>query len=541
MASEKAESSLDFTVERYIEAIIPKKAHGLILSLAGVCALFSVILIHQRNRLGFIGLPLDDSWIHLSIARNFISGDGFGINPGRNLAASTAPLWTLFEAIVMLIVRDPVWCGVVSGFLASLAGCLVLWRFFSPLNYPLLFGFVSICYLLSDALTVWGFPSGMEIPLLYAFMFSLFWTYCFYPPLSMARLFLAPLLHGAVFMTRPETGFLFGLTLISTAFAAVKAKKSPLKVASIQLCVFALSLLPYFWFNFETVGKPFPTTFYAKVSLRHIGLSGLFLKLSWDSFVKVFALHPLQEYFRVIRYITLYHLPMVFFSPLGALFLSKRRDIYAGGGLMPSLGFLLFPLVVGVVSPTSAFSNAVHRYYAVYIPFIVILGSLGIYAAVELFGRKAFVFVLAVLLVFYSAPRRFNAGLHELTRNVLTAKELYVDMAKWLSKNLPQESLLAVNDIGAVSYYLRRPVIDIMGLASPEVWDYKKRALRHRMESKLKGFLKKMRVDYLLVNPNYYPYMLKLLKNCTEIKRWHTSVPIKRLISPQVLYKCVWR
>ena len=49
----------------------------------------------ERQVAGVSGFPLDDSWIHLHFARNLAEGAGFAYNPGRPVAGSTAPLWTL--------------------------------------------------------------------------------------------------------------------------------------------------------------------------------------------------------------------------------------------------------------------------------------------------------------------------------------------------------------------------------------------------------------------------------------------------------------
>ena len=52
---------------------------------------------------GEIGLPLDDSWIHLRFADNLAAGHGFAINPGVPVAGSTAPLWTLCLALAIAL------------------------------------------------------------------------------------------------------------------------------------------------------------------------------------------------------------------------------------------------------------------------------------------------------------------------------------------------------------------------------------------------------------------------------------------------------
>ena len=47
---------------------------------------------------GHFTYPLDDSYIHMTIARNVATGDGFGINRGVFVSASSSPLWTFLLA-----------------------------------------------------------------------------------------------------------------------------------------------------------------------------------------------------------------------------------------------------------------------------------------------------------------------------------------------------------------------------------------------------------------------------------------------------------
>ena len=72
---------------------------GLILAVAGVVALTFVVA--ELRVAGELGLPLDDSWIHLRFADNVAAGRGFAINPGVPVAGSTAPLWTLLLALAI--------------------------------------------------------------------------------------------------------------------------------------------------------------------------------------------------------------------------------------------------------------------------------------------------------------------------------------------------------------------------------------------------------------------------------------------------------
>jgi hypothetical protein len=58
------------------------------------------------------GYPLDDSWIHQVIARNLITGHGFGMVPDKPLSTATAPLWTLVMVIPGLLLGQNPFSGI---------------------------------------------------------------------------------------------------------------------------------------------------------------------------------------------------------------------------------------------------------------------------------------------------------------------------------------------------------------------------------------------------------------------------------------------
>ena len=54
-----------------------------------------------------IGFPLDDSWIHLTYARNLAVFGEWAFQPGKPSAGSTSPLWTMLLSIGFFIKLAP--------------------------------------------------------------------------------------------------------------------------------------------------------------------------------------------------------------------------------------------------------------------------------------------------------------------------------------------------------------------------------------------------------------------------------------------------
>ena len=54
-----------------------------------------------------VGFPLDDSWIHVQIARHVAAGQGWTYNPGEPTAASTSPLWVMLITPLFWLPGEP--------------------------------------------------------------------------------------------------------------------------------------------------------------------------------------------------------------------------------------------------------------------------------------------------------------------------------------------------------------------------------------------------------------------------------------------------
>jgi hypothetical protein len=73
---------------------------------------------------------------------------------------------------------------------------------------------------------------------------------------------------------------------------------------------------------------------------------------------------------------------------------------------------------------------------------------------------------LASILLF--AVFAFGVGVRTYQLDVAVIDQEMVAPAQWIAANIPPDELLAVHDIGAVGYYVQRPILDTAGLVSPE-------------------------------------------------------------------------
>lgn len=73
-----------------------------------IAAVLAVLFYLGISALIFrIGFPLDDTWIHLTYARNFAEHGEWAYRLGERSAGSTSPLWTVLLAIGFLLDLAP--------------------------------------------------------------------------------------------------------------------------------------------------------------------------------------------------------------------------------------------------------------------------------------------------------------------------------------------------------------------------------------------------------------------------------------------------
>src|ERR1044071_1742906 len=89
-----------------------------------LAALIAVLFYLITSELIFrIGFPLDDSWIHLTYARNLAEHHEWAFRLGERSAGSTAPLWTVLLAIGFFIGLGPyIWTYLLGWATLTLVG-----------------------------------------------------------------------------------------------------------------------------------------------------------------------------------------------------------------------------------------------------------------------------------------------------------------------------------------------------------------------------------------------------------------------------------
>ncbi len=484
------------------------------LLIAAALAAVAGFLANSRAANGVNGLPLDDCWIHLRYAQNLARGDGLSLNPGVPTPGATSPLWVALIAFLLRVGAPPV--GAAQALAAAFHALAALASFdLARLLLPRRAALAAAALCAALPALVWSGAGGIEVGLfnflaLHALRLHLL------DRGSRWRLALAQAgLLGLAAWARPEA---MGLAAVLAASGAWRALVQPASGRSVgrvlaqAVCLLALPLAiaaPYSAFCWVTTGRPLPTTFYVKASAP---------------FSPAFVGRCLGLFFEFL------HGECRLLAP-GAL--AAAASLVAARGrwrpVLPLLAWTLgLPVAYGVIGDTEAGANFGRHFY-IAAATAVICGVAGWRWLAAAAGRRldspaarrwALRVALAAMALDMADALVARARLFAL--NVSNIQHMQVRAAKWVVRNVPPGRRLAVNDIGAISFFADRPVIDLRGIATPAILPYLERYGRPGEATRDSGalvFIRRVRPDYLLVFPEWYPRTLAALEREGVLRR----------------------
>jgi hypothetical protein len=611
---------------------------------------------------GGLGLPLDDSFIHLQFARNLAAGRGLSYNPGELVTGSTAPLWTALLALLAYLPGSPVAWAQLLGSVLYLATVDATWRLARELGLSRGLAALAGCLTLGTGWLAWSALSGMEVPL---FALLSLWGIILHlrergevlaalrggpaaaattagsaavggvmaPPLAAAVLALAAL-------ARPE-----GLLLLALSFAddcllftragpraheaheahagtradkahavneadahairaaddaheikaadeaheiraahgaheirfadkpheikpaheaheiqaADEAEAGEIKPAAeggplvwhrppfrrlvtgalLAVCVLAGPLLFY-----RVAGGSFlPTTFGAKGGHLRQWLPNL---QYIDTVVAIF-LRP-QPF-------------MTLLAGGGVAALVARLGSRRDRGLLPALWVVLLPLFYSTISPSGAkvLVGNFGRYYFPLFPVVILLGLLSLEGAAAalrpgrgerpeeipeiMAARLRRTSVRVILVALLLAPTLLDLWAHVglYTFNLANVEASDVRAARWLAPRLPAQAVLAVNDIGVFKFLLPNRVLDLAGIANPDLSGEVRSLVAGGMpfERAMAVAVARRRPDYIAIFPAWLPHLAALL-DLQPLLRLRLEHNITMGADELVVYRTPW-
>ncbi len=122
--------------------------------------------------------------------------------------------------------------------------------------------------------------------------------------------------------------------------------------------------------------------------------------------------------------------------------------------------------------------------------------------------------------------------------NVDNINEMHVALGHWVVENTSPDAVLALNDIGAITYISERQMVDLAGLVTPEVIPLLRAP---DWASQLADFMAERDVQYVIIFPNWFPDLVTrrdLLEPVHQVTLEHNTICGGETM---VVYRAHWR
>jgi hypothetical protein len=395
--------------------------------------------------------PIDDSYITLTAARNLAEHNVFAVNPDAPVAGITSPLHVLLvglcgklvgvefadralglAAYLAAVLGTFVWVRQLEAGLAAAAVVAAMTALFGPLTFGALNGLETDLF---AALVVWSFVA-------------------FEASRTRPRVtYLVGALVGLAILTRPE-GYFLAAALFGVRGLELLRQKNWRGVLTLAGSVGITTALvaPYLAVNYAILGHVFPLT----VSAKRYFFNAVCQPFRRDLLITLAAPLLLVGFFAVL-------------APFALWANTWWRRLYA-----PAF------LTIFYLSYLTQFSGALSHYWGRYqhplLPLYLAALVLGGWRLSDLLrarvGKSGTVLLIA-LLVFWLLGAGVSGGMQQkIYRGALTTASeggYLMGVVHWLQQHSEPGEAVAAHDIGMVSYFSGRRIVDLVGLTDPAI------------------------------------------------------------------------
>ena len=452
-----------------------------LLVVAALLLPLALYLVRERQIAGAQGFPLDDSWIHLQFARNLAAGAGFSYNPGEPVAGSTAPLWTLLLGAGAVVASASLAMAKVIGVIVTLAAALITRRTALTWGTRPDVALVAAIALVWMGPLAWGALSGMEVSLAALLVAAALLAH------ARDRLLVSAACAALAVLARPEAFLLIPLL--------VAARPLTLRRAAVFTAVTVIVVAPAVLFSLSTAGTPYPATAAAKVEGGLVGWLGGVREPAAVTWIE----RPAAFFKEWLVWLATTHwlLPIAL-AP--ALILGWRRGGRTLG--LVELALIAHPLGMALLAPYRgpAFQEGRYSIHLLPLAVLAIAVAVGRPGQTAWWGGRRWVLGLAAAAWLAIAAATLVPAATRYAWGVQNINAMQVHLGRWVDAQLPKTARIALNDIGAIAFFSRRDVIDLMGLVTPEIIPY-----RRRGETGVMEYISETCPDYVIIFPAWFP------------------------------------
>ncbi|MFT4155804.1 hypothetical protein [Parafilimonas sp.] len=490
---------------------IRSKQQAVVLFLT-LCALVIPLVIIEWQVIRLTGgkliYPLDDTYIHMAIAKNVALYNNWGISPHAFQSASSSVLYTVLLGALFKLFSVSTVIPFIVNLVAGIILIFVIQRRLQKENI----GFIWQLFILLLVIFFTPLPiliiSGMEhtIQCLLSFLF----------------IFSFSAWAGSLDRTNPEQKpvpkslFIYGMAICSVRYEG-------LFIIAIACCILLyyrklaaafllgfISILPLIVFGVVSVGKEsyfLPNSVLLKASPVEIAGAG------FSGYVSDILIDKLTLAKTGITALATQRLLIIL--PLAYLLFRNQLKRKASYSLV-----ILFIVICTLLQLCFAKTGWFYRYEAYLIMCsVVIVSILAVKYTDQLRWRenKALlpVFLLISFFLFFPLVLRSSSAYSKAAQACKNIYEQQCQMANFINKFYNADTI-AVNDIGAVSFFNESTIIDLWGLADMDVAKAKKD--NYDTPAFLNGIVARHKVEFAIVYDSWFDPVL--LHQWKKVATW---------------------
>ncbi|MGD9148110.1 MAG: hypothetical protein PVI80_21275, partial [Anaerolineae bacterium] len=415
---------------------------------------------------------IDDAYITFRYARNLAQGLGFVYNPGQAVLGTTTPVYTILMSVAWLFGLHNL--PAVALGINTLADAGTVWLLYwlgLRLGRSRIVALGAALAWALSPMSVTFALGGMETEVVIFLLVASFAAYV----AGRSRLSAAAM--ALAVLTRPDALIAAALLFADMGLRPLLARDGGPLAARLkrlpwaEVAIFCLLLLPWILFATAYFGSPLPQSVQAKVHAYHLEPFSALIRFLQHLSTPFFEHEVFGRFWPavgLILYLVLYL--------IGGL-----RQVRRLGRALPQI---LYPLVYVVLF--SAANPLIFRWYlAPLLPFYLLGILIGLYSLLtdlarrlgrERSGAWATGLVIALLLLSslnaYTLQPDHGPGRPAPEMAWFKLELLYRQAAEWVRPRLEAGDVIAAGDIGAVGWYSGAPILDTVGLISPQAVPY---------------------------------------------------------------------
>ncbi|MEO8663918.1 MAG: hypothetical protein ABI462_00365 [Ignavibacteria bacterium] len=434
------------------------------ISLSVLIPLYFILFSCNVN--GKPGFPFDDSFIHLTFAKNIYGFFSFSYYKDLMVTSgSSSTLFTFMLASCFGLIKNE----FLLGYLPGITFFAILIFFFYKISLKefrsnFYFMIVMVLILSLDKWMIFFAASGMETTLFACVLVASAHFYrekkltCLSISLSMiiwirleGIIFIGAILADQFFSIMFNKDFIRDNCITKKNFRKCVAMSAPV----------IISISAYMLMNLYLSGTLFPNTFYAK----KIFYSPEFMSRDYFLTTEVPGLFINGSY-KIL-------LPGFIFSLIILsvdLFKKKKNSNFPY--------FIFIFLFIFAYCYEMPYAGQMGRYLIPLVPFYIIISVSGLFRlfiCINKYYKQEsvinFAFYFLFLLMFYYCGKDLQNNLFLYSKECDYIEQSHIKPAKWIFKNSMPGDIVATHEIGAVGFYSDRKIIDIAGLVTPELID----------------------------------------------------------------------